>query len=123
MSALVAGGCNIAIGGQGQSGCMRPVCCRSLSELQISVRTKLKDAAILSLLGLVKEVLPSRDSCWVASAIGAGASLSPGEGRTALQAIVLPRIRRSSNGSSGSSAATAALNQLPKRGSSSSNKQ
>ena len=106
---------------------MQPVCCRSLSELQISIRTKVKDAAFLPLLGLVKEVLPNRDSCWVASAIGAGASLSPGEGRTALQAIVLPRIRRSSNrsssSSSGSSAATAALNQLPKRGSSSSNKQ
>ena len=46
----VAGGCNTAIGGQGQSGCMRLVCCRSSSELQISVRTKLKDATTLSYL-------------------------------------------------------------------------
>ena len=32
-------------------------------------------------LGLVKEVLPSKDSCWLASANGAVASLSPAERR------------------------------------------
>ena len=67
MLAPVAGGCNTAIGGQGQWGCMQPVCHRSSSELRISVRTMLKDAAALSRLGLVKQVLPSRDSCWLAS--------------------------------------------------------
>ena len=41
----VAGGWNTAIGGQGQLGCMRPVCHRSSSELQISIHTMLKDAA------------------------------------------------------------------------------
>ena len=54
MSASVAGSCNTAIGGQGQSGCMRPVCRRSSSELRTNVRTKLKDAATLLWLGLVK---------------------------------------------------------------------
>ena len=57
-TAPVAGGCNTAIGGQGQLGCMRPVCSRSSSELQISAHTTLKDAATLSWLGLVKQVLP-----------------------------------------------------------------
>ena len=90
-----------------QSGCMRPVCLRSSSELQISVRTILKDAATLSWPGLVKQVLPSMDSCWLASADGAVASLSQGEGRTALQTIVLPRICSSSNSSSSSSSGAA----------------
>ena len=49
-----SGGCNTAIGGEGQSGFMRPVCRRSLSELRISVRIKLKDAATLSWMRLVK---------------------------------------------------------------------
>ena len=53
----------------------------------------LKDAAMLSWLGLVKQVLPSRDSCWLASANGVVVSSSPGEGRTAVQTIVLPMIR------------------------------
>ena len=61
-----SGGCNTAIGGQGQSGCVSPVCHRSLSKLRISVRNMLKDAATMSWLGLVKQVLPSRDSCWLA---------------------------------------------------------
>ena len=76
----------------GQSGYMQPVCHRSSSELQISVCTLLKDAATLSWPGLVNQVLPSRDSCWLASANGAVASSSPVEGRTALQTIVLPKI-------------------------------
>ena len=58
------------------------VCHRSSSELRISVRTKLNDAATLSWLGLVKQVLPSKDRCWLASANGVVASSSPGEGRT-----------------------------------------
>ena len=41
----------------------------------------LKDAATLSWLGLVKEVLPSKDSCWLASANGVVASLSRAERR------------------------------------------
>ena len=53
LSAPVAGGCNTAIGGQEQSGCMRPVCHRSSSELQISVCTMLKDAATQSWVGLI----------------------------------------------------------------------
>ena len=51
---------------------------------------------MLSWLGLVKQVLPSRDSCWMVSANGAVVTSSPGEGRTTLQTIVLPRIRSSS---------------------------
>ena len=39
-TAPVAGGCNAALGGQGQSGCMRPICCRSSSKLWISVRAQ-----------------------------------------------------------------------------------
>ena len=104
MLAPVTGGCNTSIGGQGQLGCMRPVCRRSSSELRISVRTKLKDAATLSWLGLFKQVLPSRDNCWLASANGVVAISSPGEGRTALQTIVLQRI-------SSSRAAAAAVQQ------------
>ena len=44
-----------------------------------------------------KQVLPRRESCWLASANGAVASSSPGKGRTALQTIVnvLPIIRSS----------------------------
>ena len=55
----------------------------------------LKDAAMLFWLGLglVKQALPSRDSCWLASANGVVVSSSPGEGRTAVQTIVLPMIR------------------------------
>ena len=97
-----SGGCNDAIGGQGQSGCIRPVCRRSLSELRISVCTMLKDAATLSWLDLVKQVLPSKDSCWLASANGAVASSSPCEGRTALPTIVLPRIYSSRGAARGS---------------------
>ena len=52
LSVLVAHDCNPAIGGQGQSGCMRPVCRGSSSELRTNVRTMLKDAARLSWLGL-----------------------------------------------------------------------
>ena len=63
--------------------------------------------AVLSWPGLVKQVLPSMDSCWLASADGAVASLSQGEGRTALQTIVLPRICSSSNSSSSSSSGAA----------------
>ena len=76
LPAPVAGACSTAIGGRGQSWCMRPVCHRYSSELQISVCTMLKDAATLSWVGLVKQVLPSRDSCWLASANGAVASSS-----------------------------------------------
>ena len=85
---------------------MRPVCCRSSSELRINVRTMLKDAATLSWLGLVKQALPSKGSCWLASANGAVVSSSPGEGRTAIQTIVLPSIRSSSNSSSSSSSSS-----------------
>ena len=42
----------------------------------------IKDAATLSCVGLVKQVLPSRDSCWLASANGKVVSSSSGEGRT-----------------------------------------
>ena len=70
--------------------------CLPSSELRISVHTILYAQgfchAVLSWLGLVKQVLPSRDSCWLASANGAFKSWSPGEGRTTLQTIVLPRI-------------------------------
>ena len=100
IKAPVAGGCNTAIGGQGQLGCMWPVCSRSLSKLRISVHTMLKDASTLSWPGLVKQVLPSRDSCWLASAYGDIMSLSPGEGRMALQTIVLRRICSNSSCSS-----------------------
>ena len=82
-------------------GCMQPVCRRSSSELQISVCTMLKDAAMLSWPGLVKQVLPSKDSCWLASANGVLASMSPGKGRTVLQTIVLPRFCSSSSSSGG----------------------
>ena len=51
-----------------------PVCHRSSSKLLVSVCTMLKDAATLSCPGLVKQVLSSRDSCWLASANGAVAS-------------------------------------------------
>ena len=54
---------------------MRPVCHRYSSELQISVCTMLKDAATLSWVGLVKQVLPSRDSCWLASAAAVASAL------------------------------------------------
>ena len=63
------------------------------SELRMSVRTNLKDAATLSWPGLVKQVLPSRDNGWLASANGVVTSSSPGEGRTPLQTIVLPNHR------------------------------
>ena len=66
----------------------------------------LKDAATLSWSGLVKQVLPSKDSCWLASANGVLASMSPGKGRTVLQTIVLPRFCSSSSG-----AANAALSR------------
>ena len=89
-SVLVAHDCNPAIGGQGQSGCMRPVCRGSSSELWTNVRTMLQDAARLSWLGLE----PGNRSClagqcWLASANGVGAGSSPGEGRQAVQTIVL----------------------------------
>ena len=42
-SVLVAHDCNSAIGGQGQSGCTWTVCQGSLTELRISIRTKLND--------------------------------------------------------------------------------
>ena len=113
MSAPVAGGCNTAIDGQGQSGCMRPVCHRSSSELRISVCTMLKDAATLSWLGLVKQVLPSRDSCWLASANGVVVSSSPGEGRTALQTIVLPKSCSSSSSNSSSCSSIGAACSSP----------
>ena len=48
---------------------------------------------MLSRPGLVKQVLPSRDSCWLARAIVAVASLSPIKGKMALQTIVLTMIR------------------------------
>ena len=54
-----------------------PVCHRSLSELRISARTKLNDSTTLSWLGLVKQVLLSKDSCWLASANGP----EPGRGQ------------------------------------------
>ena len=65
---------------------------RSSSQQWISVRTKLKDAATLSWMGLVKQGLPNRDSCWLASANVAVASSSPSEGKTVLQTTALPRI-------------------------------
>ena len=100
-----SGVCNTAIGGQGLLGCMRPVCCRSSSELLISVCTMLKDASTLSWQGLVKQVLPSKDSCWLASANGVVVSSSPGKDRTALQTIVLPRFCSISSSSCSSSGA------------------
>ena len=81
VSAPVSGGCHNAIGGQGQLGCMRPVCHRSSSELQINVCTMLKDAATLSWPGLVNQVLPSRDSCWLASAKWCGRKFEPCQGQ------------------------------------------
>ena len=53
-------------------------------ELRISICTMLKDAATLSWLGLVNQVLPSKDSRWLASANGVVVSSSRGEGRKAL---------------------------------------
>ena len=81
--------------------CMWPVCSRSSSQLRICICTMLKDAAMLSWLGLVKQVFPRKDSCWLASAIVAVGSSSPGEGRTVLKTIVLPRICSSSSSSAG----------------------
>ena len=53
----------------------------------------LKDAAMLFWLGLglVKQALPSRDSCWLASANGAGAGSSPGEGRGCYRLLSCPK--------------------------------
>ena len=87
-----AEGCNTAIGDKDN----RDVCGLSAvdpcpnSELWIRVCTMLKDAAALSWLGLVKQVLSSKDSCWLASANGVVASFSPDEGRKVLQTIFLP---------------------------------
>ena len=54
LSAPVVGAVTLQlVHGQGQSGCMRPVCHRSSSELQISVCTMLKDAATQSWVGLI----------------------------------------------------------------------
>ena len=110
-TAPVEGGCNTAIGGQGQSGCMWPVYCRSSSGLWISIHTLLKHAATQFWPGLVKQVLPSRDSCWLASANGVVASLSLGEGRMALQTIVLPRSCSSSGAARGSLRQRSSLRQ------------
>ena len=63
----------------------------------------LKDAAMLFWLGLglVKQALPSRDSCWLASANGAGAGSSPGEGRGCYRLLSCPNLQlRSSKGGS-----------------------
>ena len=63
-------------------------------------------------LGLVKQVLPSKESCWLASTNGAVVSSSPGEDRTALQTIVLPMICSSSSGAArGSPCSGAAIVQ------------
>ena len=80
------------------------------SELWIRVCTMLKDAAALSWLGLVKQVLSSKDSCWLAN--GAVVTSSPGEGRMALQTSgsVLPRIRISSSSRATIRGAAAAVN-------------
>ena len=83
---------------------MRPVCRRSSSELRISVCIMLKDAATLSWQGLVKQVLPSKDSCWLSSENGVVMNLSPGEGRMALHYRLLS--------CPGSAAAAAAVEQL-----------
>ena len=65
----------------------------------------LKDAAMLFWLGLglVKQALPSRDSCWLASANGAGAGSSPGEGRGCYRLLSCPKTCSSSSSKSGSS--------------------
>ena len=89
-SAPVAAGCNTAIGGQGQSGCMKPVCQRSSSELWISVCTMLKDASTLSWPSLGKQVLSSRDSCWLSSANGVVASLSPARAQQRYRLLSCP---------------------------------
>ena len=115
--ALVVGGCNIAIGGQGQSGCMWPVCRRSSSELQISIGTMLKGAATLSWPGLVNHVLPSRDSCWLVSANGVVKCSSPVKGRMALQTIVLPKICSCSGAAWGSPCSGAASAAFSRRSS------
>ena len=86
--------------------------------LQILVRPMLKDAATLSWPGLVKQVLPNRDSCWLASANGEVMSSSPGEGRTVLHTIVLPSIRSSSGAPRGSPCSGAARGAHSKRSSS-----
>ena len=80
--APAAGGCNTAIRGQGQSGCMRPLCHWSSSELRISVCTKLNDA-VLSWLGLVKQVLPSKDAGWLVPMVQSRvrAEFKPGRGQ------------------------------------------
>ena len=92
---------------------MQPVCHRSLSELRISVRTMFKDDATLYSLGLIKQVLHSRDSLVVVWQVPVEWSSSLGEG--------------SSSGEAGGSlcrgaarqpaAAAAAAEQLHKRGS------
>ena len=60
----------------------------------------LKDAAMLSWLGLVKQALPSRDRCWLASANGAGAGSSPGEGRQCYRLLSCPKTCSSSKSGS-----------------------
>ena len=71
----------------------RDVCGLSAIDPRPSIRTMLKDAAT----GLVKQVLPSKNIC----ANGVVVSWCPGEGRTALQTIVLPRFCSSSSSSRG----------------------
>ena len=54
----------------------------------------LKDVAMLSWVGLVKQVLPSRDSCWLAIVpMVQGIEYEPArKERMAIQTIVLPRV-------------------------------
>ena len=69
----------------------------------------LKDAATLSWPALVKQVLPLRDSRWLASASGVVL-------RTVLQTIVLPRICSSSAEQLGAALAGEQLEQLEAEG-------
>ena len=70
------------------------------------------------ILGLVKQVLPSKDSCWLASANGVVTSSSPGEGRTG--ALDQQQQQQQQSSSSRRAAAAAVQQQqhyqLPKEG-------
>ena len=84
---------------------MWPICRRSSSELWISIRTMLKDAATLSCPGrawLDRSCLAGRQAGTVVGWLVpmARSRSSPGEGRMVLQTIVLPRICSSSRAAS-----------------------
>ena len=102
VSAPVSGGCHNAIGGQGQLGCMRPVCHRSSSELQINVCTTVCSRMLPHCHGwawLIRSCLAGTVVGWLVPN-GVVASSSPVKDRTALQTNGLPKICSSSGAAS-----------------------